>query len=85
MKLRRGRSRGIAAVEFAITCPLLLIMVGGVSDLGIAVWSRSCLANAVAQGVEYALVHTQGGGTVTRNQIIAVVQGMSSLSGIDVQ
>lgn len=80
-ELLRNR-RGMAALEFAFACPMLLMMAGAAVDLGLAVWSQSCLASAVAQGAEYA-VRTQLGGTnVTKDQIKAVVEASSSLSGV---
>lgn len=78
---RLGR-RGVAALEFALVCPLLLIFFGGVVDLGLAVWSQSCLANAVAQGAEYAYRTQQSGTNVTQAQIQTVVQNVSSLSNV---
>ena len=57
MKLRNRQwkdRRGVAALEFALVMPLLMTFFGGVVDLGVAVWSKSCLANAVAQGAECA-------------------------------
>jgi Flp pilus assembly protein TadG len=74
--------RGVAALEFALACPLLLTFFGGVADLGLAVWSQSCLANAVAQGAEYAYRKQQTGTTLTSTQIATYVQTVSTLSGV---
>jgi Flp pilus assembly protein TadG len=74
--------RAVAALEFALVAPVLLMFFGGAVDLGLAVWSQSCVASAVAQGAQYA-VRTQLGGTnVTQAQIQAVVQAASTLSGV---
>jgi Flp pilus assembly protein TadG len=79
---RRLGQRGVAALEFALVCPLLLTFFGGVADLGLAVWSQSCLANAVAQGAEYAYRKAQTGTTLTSSQIATYVQTVSTLSGV---
>jgi Flp pilus assembly protein TadG len=78
LPLLRDR-RGVAAVEFALVCSLLLIMLGGITDFGLALRDKSRLANAVAQGVQYAYLHAS---SVTTGQIQSVVQGSSSLSGV---
>ena len=75
--LLRDRS-GVAAVEFALVCTLLLIMLGGITDYGLAILDKSRLANAVAQGVEYAYLHPSS----TSSQVQTVVQGSSSLTGV---
>lgn len=69
---------GVAAVEFAIVSTLLLILLGGISDFGLALLDKSLLANAVAQGAQYAYLNP----TTTSTQIKSVVQGSSSLTGV---
>ena len=66
---------GVAAVEFAIVSTLLLILLGGIADFGLAFLDKSLLANAVAQGVQYAYLNPAS----TSTQIKSVVQGSSSL------
>jgi Flp pilus assembly protein TadG len=73
--LARDR-RGVAAVEFALVASVLFIMLGGIADYGIALWAKSSLANAVAEGVQYAYLYP----TATTSQIQTVVQGSSALS-----
>jgi Flp pilus assembly protein TadG len=75
--LSRDRS-GVAAVEFAVVSTLLLILLGGITDYGLALLDKSLLANAVAQGVQYAYLKP----TSTSDQIKTVVQGSSSLTGV---
>lgn len=75
--------RGVAALEFALVCPLLLLLFGGLVDLGMTVWSESCLANAVAQGAQFAYRTQQTGTNVTQMQIRTFVQQVSTLSGVD--
>ncbi len=52
----RSRQRGAAAVEFALVAPVLLLLLGGVTDFGGVMAAKSQLANGLAQGVQYALL-----------------------------
>jgi Flp pilus assembly protein TadG len=70
--------RGVAAVEFALVCTLLLILLGGITDYGLALLDKSRLANAVAQGVQYAFLNPAS----TSSQIQTVVQSSSPLTGV---
>ena len=86
-KWRRRPSwrRGTAALEFALSTPLLLIMVGGAADLGLAQFYRTNLANAVAAGAQYAFligtgVNTMNIQTVVQSAMFLPVGGSSNLS-----
>jgi Flp pilus assembly protein TadG len=76
---RKGDQRAVAAVEFAMTLPVLMIFLGVASDYGMAEWSSSCLTNAVAQGAYYAFVT---GTKVTQANVQTLVQNASSLNGV---
>lgn len=81
-RLRRclqGGRRGIAAVEFALVAPLLLLLFGGIAELGLTVWARSTLTDAVSQGAYYAFLT---GPSVQTSAITTLVQNASGLSGI---
>ena len=69
--LCRSWNRATAALEFALATPLLLIMIGGAADFGLAEYYRTLLANAVAAGAHYA--YLTGTGVTTAN-IQTVVQ-----------
>ncbi len=72
----RGRAaarRATAALEFAMATPLLVVMLGGAADYGLAQFYRTNLANAVEAGCEYAYLTSQAGGTVTTANIQTVV------------
>jgi Flp pilus assembly protein TadG len=75
----RGNRRGTAAIEFAIACPTVLIMFGGLADFGLALWDKTMLANAVAQGGYYAAVT---GTSVSATTVKTLVQGASKLSSV---
>jgi Flp pilus assembly protein TadG len=55
-----GNQRGVAAVEFAIIAPVLLMLLGGVTDFGLVQVGKSQLVNGVAQAVQYALLQGAG-------------------------
>ncbi len=74
-----GDQRGVAALEFALVAPVLLLLLGGVTDFGLIMSGKSQLANGVAQGVQYALL--QGPGVSAAN-VKAMVQTGSSRSGL---
>ncbi len=65
-----------AALEFALATPLLMVAMGGVTDLGRAQYNRVMLANAVSAGAEYAYMT---GPSVTTANITSVVQNTSTL------
>jgi Flp pilus assembly protein TadG len=77
---RRGR-RAVAAVEFALLAPILMMILAGAADFGFREWSRSCLANAVAQGAYYAFLT---GPTVSTTTVNSLVTNASSLAGVSV-
>jgi hypothetical protein len=49
--MRRRREDGAEAVEFALILPLLLIILGGVMDLGYAAILRAQMTEAAEEGV----------------------------------
>ncbi len=56
MRFIRG-DRGQSLVEFAITLPVVLLLITGVFDLARAVWQENTLAFAAREGSRYAIVH----------------------------
>jgi Flp pilus assembly protein TadG len=71
--------RGIAAVEFALIAPILLAMLGGVTDFGLLMSGKSKLANGLAQGVQSALMV---GPSVSAATVRAAVQNGAARSGM---
>jgi Flp pilus assembly protein TadG len=71
--------RGVAAVEFAIVAPVLLLLLGGVTDFGLLMSGKSQLANGIAQGVQYALL---AGPKVSAATVKSIVRDGSSRSGV---
>jgi Flp pilus assembly protein TadG len=58
--LRRWRDRGAAAVEFALVVPVLILLIFGSIEFGLAVQARTMIGNAAREGVRVASL----GGTV---------------------
>ncbi|TNE42635.1 MAG: pilus assembly protein [Alphaproteobacteria bacterium] len=55
-KLRRDK-RGIAAVEFAILSPIIIVMIVGVLETGRLLYTRSSLQSGLEMAGRYAMVH----------------------------
>lgn len=53
----RSRERGQAAVEFALTLPILVIVVLVIFDFSRAIWYYTALAEAAREGTRFAIVH----------------------------
>jgi Flp pilus assembly protein TadG len=64
------RDRATAALEFALATPLLVLMMGGAADYGLAQFYRTNLANAVAAGAEYAYLTGTGVSTANIQTVI---------------
>jgi Flp pilus assembly protein TadG len=77
----RSHRRAVAAVEFALVAPVLALVLVGAIDYGFREWSRSCLANAVAQGAYYAFL---SGPNVSGTTVQTLVQNASPLTGVTV-
>lgn len=54
---RRRKSRGQSLVEFALVLPLFLLLVFGIMDLGLAVFSYNSITNAAREGARLAIVN----------------------------
>jgi Flp pilus assembly protein TadG len=52
--------RGATAVEMAIVAPIVMLLLMAIVDLGLAVYSHICLAEAARAGARFAAVHGAG-------------------------
>ena len=70
-------------VEFACATPLMVILLGGAHDLGLAQYSRISLATAVAGGAEYAYLVGSGYAPTDTTSIngLAVLAGTVVIRG----
>lgn len=73
--------RGGSALEFAFVTPVILVVMGGMTDLSLANWTKGMLANSVAEGAAYAMLAGPG---VTAANIRAVVSQKLSLAASSV-
>ena len=81
---RHGRrERGAAAVEMALILPVLLLLVGGIIDLGRAFMMQIMLTNAAREGTRAAVVMTTGTpGSQIRDRAVAAAPPNSSPTAI---
>ncbi len=79
-RLRRGR-RGVAAVEFALASPVLLLLAGGTADYALTFMAKGMLASSVAAGAHYAALV---GPNVATADVRIVVQQKLSLPAANV-
>ena len=56
-------SRGQSAVEFALTLPVLFLVIVGVFDFIRAIFHYNTLAEAAREGTRYAMVHGSASGS----------------------
>jgi Flp pilus assembly protein TadG len=85
---RRGE-RGVAAVEFAILLPLLVTLLFGFIQFGIAFNNRIQATNAAREGARIAIVGVQNWADVTGTgksfwQVVQERSGTSGLTGCTV-
>ncbi|KWN13221.1 TadE family protein [Burkholderia ubonensis] len=52
----RNKQRGVAAVEFAIVLPILLLIIFGIVELAIALYDKAVITNASREGARAGIV-----------------------------
>lgn len=75
----RGANDGLGAIEFGFIAPLLLTMMLGVFDFGLAYWQQMEIANAADAGAQWGMDNAYDGTSIT-----TVAQSATNLSGISV-
>jgi len=70
-------ARGTAALEFALTLPVLLMFLAGVTDFGLLYNAQAAIAGAVTAGAQYAYLT---GINVAPGNITTVVMQASGLA-----
>lgn len=58
----RQRQKGVAAIEFAILVPIMLLVVFGITEFGRAFYQYNSLAKSVRDGVRYLSMRAPGAG-----------------------
>ena len=74
--LRWRESRGAAAVEFALLVPIFLVIVFGVVDFGLMLYSKTVITNAAREGARRASLSGDLDAT-----ILATTTAIGSLPG----
>jgi TadE-like protein len=80
------RSRGQSLVEFALILPVFLLVLAGILDFGMMLYSRLTLVNATREGARWAVVQPDvttiplTTGTSLRNASGLIGSNMSGLS-----
>lgn len=69
--------RGVAAIEFAIVGPMLVVMMVCTVDLGIGIFRKMQVQNAAQAGAMYAALHGFSSSSIT-----TAVTSATNLSGI---
>ena len=52
--------RGASAVEFALVAPVFFLLIFGIVDFGLGIWTYNNLSQAVREGARYAIVRGAG-------------------------
>lgn len=78
MKANMARQRGQSFVEMALILPILLILLGGVVDLGRGFIILVAVENAAGEGALYGAVHPE---CLTNDHAATICQGPESVSG----
>jgi Flp pilus assembly protein TadG len=76
----RGRrdNRGVAAVEFSIVAPLLILMMICTTDLGLGIFRMLQVQNAAYAGAQYAILHG-----FNEDSIVTAVKSATSYSDVN--
>jgi Flp pilus assembly protein TadG len=73
----RASQDGLGAVELGLIAPVLLIMLLGVLDFGLAFWEKMEIGSAADAGAQWAMSNSFDQNTVTN-----IVQSATNLSGV---
>jgi hypothetical protein len=77
-RLRCHRDNGQDLVEFAIVFPVLMLLILGIIEFSVVIWSYDTIANAAREGARYGIIHpddTAGIEDVARQRALALNQG----------
>lgn len=74
-----AKQEGVAAIEFAILVPLMMLMVFGITEFGRAFYQYNTLTKSVRDGVRY--LSTQAPGTGHSIAVCLAVYGNQSCTG----
>jgi Flp pilus assembly protein TadG len=69
----KNREKGVAAVEFALILPLLLLVLFMIIEFSIALYDKAVITNASREGARSGIVNASAGSRPTAGAIAAVV------------
>ena len=80
-----GCRRGAGAVEFALTVPILLLVVAGIAELGRVIYAGDTLANAVREAARVAIVRGSASSSpMTASEIQTLVRAKAVMDAQNV-
>ena len=80
MRASRPRNRrGVAAVEFAVVAPFLILLIFGIIEFGRAIMVQQVLTNASREGTRRAVLEE-----VTESEVTTVVSDYLTQCGVTV-
>jgi Flp pilus assembly protein TadG len=77
----RSRQHGVAAVEFALLLPLLILMIFGTTELGRAIYSYNTLDKSVRVAGRHLSQHGPGEAAIATQARCLAVYGSTVCSG----
>ena len=81
MRRSRQRSRGQSLAEFALVFPVLMLVIGGIVQLGVLFWGQNSLNQLVRDAGRYAVTEKDCSLTST-NDIRAKITSIASSMGV---
>jgi Flp pilus assembly protein TadG len=79
--MRRLNERGVAAAEFALLLPVLLMILFGIIEFGMIMYGREVVTNATREGARAGIV--QGPPKRTEDQIKAIATTYLAGTGVN--
>jgi Flp pilus assembly protein TadG len=83
--MRRPRSRGQSMVEFALVVPIFLLILCGILDLGVVLYSQMTVISAAREGARVATTMTEDPGAIpgaVQNQVEAAAGGLDVATSV---
>lgn len=74
----RRDERGAAALEFAVSAPLVLVLAVGSIQMGMALYAQAGLRSAVESGARYAAIYPTPADTVISSQALQNAYGIDT-------
>jgi len=84
VRQRRDGSPGVSVVEFALVIPMLLMIIGGVVDLGMAFHTYITMVNSAREGARYGINHAADTGGIRARVLMEASNSNVDLSSATV-